>query len=67
VVLADWLATIGHHRSLLWGDGVHPRPPGARLYARMLVAAIEGDRPAHNAAPAVGSPQVPGGLRLRAG
>jgi hypothetical protein len=33
----------------------------------MLVAAIEGDRPAHNAAPAVGSPQVPGGLRLRAG
>jgi peptidoglycan/LPS O-acetylase OafA/YrhL len=67
VVLADWLATIGHHRSLLWGDGVHPRPPGARLYARMLVAAIEGNRPAHNAAPAVGSPQVPGGLRLRAG
>jgi peptidoglycan/LPS O-acetylase OafA/YrhL len=67
VVLANWLTAIKRHRSLLWGDGVHPRPPGARLYARMLMAAIEGDRPARNAAPAVGSLPVPGDLpRLRA-
>jgi hypothetical protein len=33
----------------------------------MLMAAIEGDRPARNAAPAVGSLPVPGDLpRLRA-
>jgi peptidoglycan/LPS O-acetylase OafA/YrhL len=62
VVLADWLATIEHHRSLLWGDGVHPRPPGARLYARMLAAAIEGGGPPRNAAPASAIPPAPGGL-----
>jgi lysophospholipase L1-like esterase len=39
VVLADWLATIRNRTSLLWGDGVHPRPAGAVLYARMVAAA----------------------------
>jgi hypothetical protein len=41
VVLANWHATIAHRTSLLWGDGVHPRPPGARLYARVVAAAVQ--------------------------
>ena len=40
VVLADWHSAIEHRTSLLWDDGVHPRPPGARLYARVVRAAI---------------------------
>ena len=39
VILADWLATIRNRTSLLWGDGVHPRPAGAVLYTRMVAAA----------------------------
>jgi peptidoglycan/LPS O-acetylase OafA/YrhL len=41
VVLANWLATITHRTNLLWGDGVHPRPPGARLYAKVVAAAVQ--------------------------
>ena len=41
VVLANWHATIAHRANLLWGDGVHPRPPGARLYAKMVAAAVQ--------------------------
>jgi len=41
VVLANWHATIAHQTSLLWGDGVHPRPPGARLYAKVVSAAVQ--------------------------
>jgi len=41
VVLANWHATIAHRTSLLWGDGVHPRPPGARLYAKVVAAAVQ--------------------------
>jgi peptidoglycan/LPS O-acetylase OafA/YrhL len=41
VVLANWRTTIGHHRGLLWGDGIHPRPSGAKLYARVVTAAVE--------------------------
>jgi peptidoglycan/LPS O-acetylase OafA/YrhL len=41
VVLANWHATIAHRTSLLWGDRVHPRPPGARLYAKVVAAAVQ--------------------------
>jgi peptidoglycan/LPS O-acetylase OafA/YrhL len=41
VVLANWHATIAHRTNLLWGDGVHPRPPGARLYAKVVAAAVQ--------------------------
>src|SRR5690242_9359291 len=41
VVLANWHATIAHRVNLLWGDGVHPRPPGARLYANVVAAAVQ--------------------------
>jgi len=41
VVLANWRATIAHRTGLLWGDGVHPRPPGARLYAKVVAAAVQ--------------------------
>ncbi len=41
VVLANWRTAIGHHRGLLWGDGIHPRASGAELYARVVAAAVE--------------------------
>ena len=41
VLLANWHATIAHRADLLWGDGVHPRPPGARLYAKVVAAAVQ--------------------------
>jgi len=57
VVLANWRATIIHHTSLLWGDGVHPRPPGARLYARVVASAVQATGPATAAVPPIpGSP-----------
>jgi peptidoglycan/LPS O-acetylase OafA/YrhL len=40
VVLANWFAAIEHRTSLLWPDEVHPQPSGARLYARMVAAAV---------------------------
>jgi peptidoglycan/LPS O-acetylase OafA/YrhL len=44
IVLADWLSAIQHRTGLLWSDGVHPRPPGARLYARVVAAAVQATR-----------------------
>jgi peptidoglycan/LPS O-acetylase OafA/YrhL len=41
VILADWVSAIEHRTYLLWSDGVHPRPPGARLYARVVAAAVQ--------------------------
>jgi peptidoglycan/LPS O-acetylase OafA/YrhL len=38
--LADWNQAIAARPSLLWPDGLHPRPPGATLYARVVLAAI---------------------------
>jgi peptidoglycan/LPS O-acetylase OafA/YrhL len=40
IVLANWFTTIRGRTGLLWDDGVHPRPPAAVLYARMLAAAV---------------------------
>src|SRR5262249_28577872 len=51
VMLADWLATIAPRTGLLWGDGVHPRPAGARLYAGVVAAAVQATRPATASAP----------------
>ena len=39
--LADWHAAIASRPALLWPDGIHPRPAGARLYARVVRAAIK--------------------------
>ena len=44
VVLANWFATIKHRTGLLWDDDVHPRPPGATLYARMVATAVQATR-----------------------
>ena len=46
VVMANWFATIDHRTSLLWPDEVHPQPSGARLYARMVAAAVRAARTA---------------------
>jgi peptidoglycan/LPS O-acetylase OafA/YrhL len=46
VVVANWFTTIGHQTGLLWPDGVHPRLGGARLYARMVAAAVRAVRAA---------------------
>ena len=51
VVLGNWLAAIEHRTGLLWSDGVHPRPPGARLYARIVSAAVQATRKLKAAAP----------------
>ncbi len=40
VILANWFATIRNRTGLLWEDGVHPRPAGAGVYARMVAAAV---------------------------
>jgi peptidoglycan/LPS O-acetylase OafA/YrhL len=40
VVLANWYAAIRNRTSLLWPDGVHPRPQGGVLYARVVKAAV---------------------------
>ena len=40
VVLANWHAVIEHRTGLLWPDEVHPRPAGARLYARVVARAV---------------------------
>ncbi len=39
--LADWHHAIAGRHALLWPDGIHPRPAGARLYARVILAAIK--------------------------
>ncbi len=41
VFLANWLHTIEHRTYLLWSDGIHPRPSGGLLYARLIKAAVQ--------------------------
>jgi hypothetical protein len=63
VVLANWHATIAHRTSLLWEDGVHPRASGARLYAKVVAAAVQATAsvpPAGQSRAAAGSPAGPG-------
>jgi peptidoglycan/LPS O-acetylase OafA/YrhL len=45
VSLANWYAAIADHTDLLWPDGIHPQPSGAKLYARVVLAAIQADLP----------------------
>jgi hypothetical protein len=40
VTIANWYTTIRNRTGLLWGDGVHPQPAGAVVYARMMAAAV---------------------------
>jgi peptidoglycan/LPS O-acetylase OafA/YrhL len=54
VSLADWHAAIAGHTGLLWPDGIHPRPAGAKIYARIVLAAIAAQLP-QAAAPSCGS------------
>ena len=58
VSLADWHAAIAGHASLLWPDRIHPQQAGAKVYARIVLAAIAAQLP-HAAAPSCG-PQVSG-------
>ena len=43
--LANWNQAIKTRTNLLWPDGIHPRPSGARLYARLVLAAVRADLP----------------------
>jgi hypothetical protein len=40
VEVADWAAAIAPYPYLLWDDGIHPRPSGAVVYARVVSDAI---------------------------
>jgi lysophospholipase L1-like esterase len=63
VSLADWHAAIAGHTSLLWPDRIHPQPAGARVYARIVLAAIAAQLPpaaAPSCGPQVSGPQVSG-------
>jgi lysophospholipase L1-like esterase len=64
VVVANWFATIEHRTSLLWPDGVHPQPSGARLYARMVAAAVRAARSVGAAGSAGGSGLPPTAHRV---
>ena len=52
--MANWFAAIEHRTRLLWPDEVHPQPSGARLYARMIAAAVRAARMAGAAGSAPG-------------
>jgi peptidoglycan/LPS O-acetylase OafA/YrhL len=64
VIMANWFATIEHRTSLLWPDEVHPQPSGARLYARMVAAAVRAARTAAAARLAGGSGLPPTAHRV---
>jgi len=53
--LADWYAAIAGHTGLLWPDGIHPQPSGAKVYARVVLAAIQAELP-RAAAPSCNRP-----------
>ena len=44
VAVADWHDAIKNRTSLLWPDEVHPRPPGAKVYAKVVNAAVQATR-----------------------
>ena len=56
--LANWNLAIRHRTNLLWSDGIHPQPAGARLYARIVLAAVRADLPRSQ------PPSCPGPTRL---
>ncbi len=40
VRVVDWYAASAGHPEYFWSDGIHLRPEGANLYARLIAAAI---------------------------
>jgi lysophospholipase L1-like esterase len=54
--LANWHQAIAARTALLWPDGIHPRPAGARLYARVVLAAIKAGLPSGQQQPCPASP-----------
>lgn len=44
-VLVDWHGATEGREELFWDDGIHPRPEGARLYARLIAEKIEAPSP----------------------
>ena len=62
VLLVDWHAAIAGRTGLLWDDGVHPRPAGGILYARLIKAAVlaarTGPGPRRPLAPAAPPPRT---------
>jgi hypothetical protein len=55
ISLANWHRAIAGHTGLLWPDGIHPQPSGAKVYARVVLAAVRADLP-HAAASACDQP-----------
>jgi peptidoglycan/LPS O-acetylase OafA/YrhL len=55
VELANWNKAISTRTSLLWPDGIHPQPSGARLYARVVRTAVQAEL-AHGQPPACPGP-----------
>jgi peptidoglycan/LPS O-acetylase OafA/YrhL len=45
VELANWHQAIAKHTWMLWPDGIHPRPSGAKVFARVVLAAIRAELP----------------------
>lgn len=43
VEVVNWAQAIAPRSYLLWGDGIHPQPVGARLYARVVASTISGN------------------------
>jgi peptidoglycan/LPS O-acetylase OafA/YrhL len=41
VSLVDWHHAAATHPGLMYGDGVHPLPAGAAMYARLVAAAVQ--------------------------
>jgi hypothetical protein len=41
VSLVDWHRAAALHPGLMYGDGVHPMPAGASIYARLVAAAVQ--------------------------
>jgi lysophospholipase L1-like esterase len=37
----DWHRAAALHPGLMYGDGVHPMPAGASIYARLVAAAVQ--------------------------
>jgi peptidoglycan/LPS O-acetylase OafA/YrhL len=44
VVLADWDSAIAAHPDFLAGDGIHPSPSGAKIYASVIQQAMKKTR-----------------------
>jgi hypothetical protein len=40
-VLIDWYSASANNPNLFWGDGVHLRPEGAKLYASLIAAQVD--------------------------